>query len=69
MHTATWPPSAANLCVLPPPPARSRPISLTPEQEVAERVFQQAYIPKKLEEVVHYERDHERLQAGTNTGG
>eukprot|EP00887_Chlorella_sp_A99_P005225 scaffold1.g5225.t1 len=51
--------------------AASRPISLTAEQEVEEAVFKQAslwqlhaFIPKKLEEVAHYERDHARLQAG-----
>lgn len=28
----------------------------------------QAYIPKKLEEVVNYERDHARLTSGKDTG-
>jgi len=46
--------------------AAERPVGakLTPEEEIAERVWYQAYIPRKLEEVVHYERDHERLQEG-----
>ncbi|KAI7837741.1 hypothetical protein COHA_008463 [Chlorella ohadii] len=49
--------------------ASSRPITLTAEQEVADRVFAQAYIPKKLEEVVNYERDHARLTSGKDTEG
>lgn len=49
--------------------AAARPIVPTAEEEVAERVWAQAYIPKKLEEVVHYERDHERLQSGRDTEG
>ena len=46
----------------------SRP-PLTAEEEVADAVFAQAYIPRKLEEVMHYERDHARLAAGKDTGG
>ena len=37
---------------------------MTAEEEVAEAVFQQVFIPKKLDEVAHYERDHARLQQG-----
>ncbi len=43
--------------------AASRPVVRTAEEEVAERVWAQAHIPRKLEEVVHYERDHAALQA------
>lgn len=49
--------------------AAARPIVPTAEEEVAERVWAQAHIPKKLEEVVHYERDHERLQKGVDVEG
>lgn len=49
--------------------ASSRPVVPTAEEEVAEKVWAQAHIPKKLEEVVHFERDHERLQSGTDTEG
>jgi RIO kinase 1 len=49
--------------------ASDRPLVPTVEEEVAEKVWAQAYIPKKLEEVVHFERDHERLQSGSNTEG
>ncbi|GLC41017.1 hypothetical protein PLESTM_001146700 [Pleodorina starrii] len=44
--------------------AASRPIDVAPEEEVAEAVFHQAFIPRRLEEVVNFERDHERLQRG-----
>ncbi|PNW73992.1 hypothetical protein CHLRE_13g580900v5 [Chlamydomonas reinhardtii] len=44
--------------------AASRPINVAPEEEVAEAVFHQAFIPRCLEEVVNFERDHARLQAG-----
>ncbi|GIL77701.1 hypothetical protein Vretimale_6760 [Volvox reticuliferus] len=44
--------------------AASRPIDVVPEEEVAAAVFHQAYIPRRLEEVVNFERDHERLQRG-----
>lgn len=40
----------------------SRPIDVT--ADVAEAVWAQAFIPKKLEEVANYERDHDRLQEG-----
>ncbi len=40
-----------------------------PEEAVADAVFAQAFIPRRLEEVVHFERDHARLQAGTDTEG
>ena len=36
----------------------------TVEEEVEESVFQQAYIPRNLEEVDDYERDHQRLADG-----
>ena len=51
--------------------AAERPIGfkMTAEQEVAERVWHQAYIPRKLDEVVFYERDHARLQEGKDTEG
>lgn len=49
--------------------AATRPIVPTVEEELAEKVWAQAYIPKKLEEVVHFERDHERLQKGENVEG
>lgn len=49
--------------------ASERPLVPTVEEEVAEKVWAQAYIPKKLEEVVNFERDHERLQSGSNTEG
>ncbi len=35
---------------------------------MAEGVWRGSHIPRKLEEVVHYERDHARLQTGTDTG-
>jgi RIO kinase 1 len=35
---------------------------------VAAAVFQQAFIPRKLDEVTHYERDHDRLAAGQSEG-
>ncbi|GIL49848.1 hypothetical protein Vafri_6156 [Volvox africanus] len=44
--------------------AASRPIDMVPEEEVAAAVFHQAYIPRRLEEVINFERDHERLQRG-----
>jgi RIO kinase 1 len=49
--------------------AASRPVVRTAEEEVAERVWAQAFIPKKLEEVTHYERDHKRLVEGKDTEG
>jgi len=49
--------------------AASRPVVRTAEEEVAERVWAQAFIPKKLEEVTHYERDHKRLVEGRDTEG
>lgn len=45
--------------------AASRPIVPTVEEEVAERVWAQQTIPMKAEEIVHFERDHERLVGGT----
>jgi hypothetical protein len=32
-------------------------------------VFQQAFIPRKLDEVTHFERDRERLAAGHSSEG
>jgi RIO kinase 1 len=49
--------------------AASRPVVRTAEEEVAEKVWSQAFIPRKLEEVTHYERDHQRLQSGGDTEG
>lgn len=43
-------------------PPRSRPADVTAEQEVEAAVFHQAWIPRRLEEVTTYERDHERLK-------
>lgn len=48
--------------------AASRPLALTAEAEVEEAVFRQAYIPRKLEEVEHFERDAQLLQAGRGQG-
>jgi hypothetical protein len=48
---------------------RSRPLERGAEAEVAEAVFQQAFIPRKLDEVVHYERDRDRLAAGDSSEG
>ena len=31
---------------------------------MADRIFEQAYIPRRLEEVQEYERDHDRLAGG-----
>lgn len=31
------------------------------EEGLADRVFEQAYIPRRLEEIKEYERDHDRL--------
>ena len=42
----------------------SRPLTRTAEEEVEESIFQQAYIPRNLEEVDDYERDHQRLEDG-----
>jgi RIO kinase 1 len=36
---------------------------------VADAVFQQAFIPRKLDEVTHYERDRDRLAAGHSSEG
>ena len=43
-------------------------MQLTAEEEVDEEVFRQAYIPRSLDEVAHFERDHSRLQAGQRDG-
>jgi RIO kinase 1 len=48
--------------------AGARPVELTAEAEVNEAVFRQAYIPRKLEEVVHFERDARLLQSGAREG-
>ena len=34
------------------------------EEGLADRVFEQAYIPRRLEEIEEYERDHDRLAGG-----
>jgi len=47
--------------------AGSRPIGAA--DDVDDAVFSQAYIPRKLEEVMHYERDHERAQQGGKVEG
>ena len=44
--------------------AATRPVELTAEKQVDEAVFQQAFIPRKLEEVDHFERDAQRLLEG-----
>lgn len=46
--------------------AITRPQVLTAEEQVDEAVFQQAFIPRKLDEVEHFERDSERLGRGEN---
>jgi len=45
--------------------ASSRPMG-SAEQDVEEAVFYQAFIPKRLDEVMHYERDHDKLQAAAS---
>lgn len=49
--------------------ASERPVVPSVEEGIAENVWKQTYIPKKLEEIIHYERDHERLQKGGDTEG
>ncbi|KAG2497105.1 hypothetical protein HYH03_004696 [Edaphochlamys debaryana] len=44
--------------------ADSRPVGVDAEEEVAEAVFHQAFIPRCLDEVVNFERDAERLKKG-----
>lgn len=45
--------------------ASSRPVDeITAEEQVAEAVFQQVFIPRTLDEVAKYEEDYERLQKG-----
>lgn len=36
---------------------------------MSDAVFQQAFIPRKLDEVTHFERDRERLAAGHSSEG
>lgn len=48
---------------------RSRPLTHEQDEQVAAAVFHQAFIPRKLEDVTHYERDHDRLATGQNTEG
>ena len=43
--------------------AASRPLERGAEAEVAEAVFHQAFIPRRLDEVAHYERDRDRAMA------
>ncbi|KAK9820100.1 hypothetical protein WJX72_006140 [[Myrmecia] bisecta] len=49
--------------------AASRPVQREEDESVDDRVFNQAYIPRKLEEVTDYEKDYERLTGGGNTEG
>lgn len=42
--------------------AASRPVGSKEDLELSDRVFQQAYIPKRLDEVVNFERDILRAQ-------
>uniref|UniRef100_A0A1D2A9U5 Serine/threonine-protein kinase RIO1 n=2 Tax=Auxenochlorella protothecoides TaxID=3075 RepID=A0A1D2A9U5_AUXPR len=51
--------------------AAGRPIdtSSAPDSSVADAVWAQAFIPKKLDEVANHERDHARLQAGEPVEG
>lgn len=51
-----------------PLPFPSRPLSRNAEEEVEDAVFAQSFIPRKLEEVAHYERDREALAAGQKVG-
>jgi RIO kinase 1 len=46
--------------------AAARPVDLT--ADVDEAVFRKAYIPRKLEEVEHFERDAQRLKDGDQEG-
>lgn len=41
----------------------------TPEEQVAEAVFQHLFIPRTLDEVAKYEEDYKRLQEGGGEGG
>lgn len=57
--------------LVPPSLLRSRPVLSAEdaaEAQVADAVFAQSYIPKKLDDVMHYERDHARLSSGKDTG-
>lgn len=47
--------------------ASNRPAAAPADAEVAAAVFHQVFIPRKLEEVVEYERDHERIKEGRDT--
>lgn len=44
--------------------ASSRPLDLSAEEEVADAVFQHAFIPRRLDEVAAYERDVEDRREG-----
>lgn len=47
--------------------AASRPVQQSAEDRLDDAIFGGAYIPRKLEEVVHYERDHQRVtEQGAN---
>ncbi|CAL8466744.1 g6280 [Coccomyxa elongata] len=48
--------------------ASSRPAVQDPEDAMAEKIFHQAYIPRRLEEVDDYEADFERLGAAGGDG-
>lgn len=41
----------------------------TAEESAAERVFHQAFIPRRLDEVAYFERDAARIASGGNTEG
>eukprot|EP00798_Chlamydomonas_sp_ICE-L_P018874 gene18874-25432_t len=45
--------------------ASSRPLGQNPDEGIEAAIFQQAFIPRTLEEVVHYERDHKAMTTGT----
>ncbi|KAL3678439.1 hypothetical protein R1sor_021395 [Riccia sorocarpa] len=47
----------------------ARGTTLTADEQVAEAVFIQAFIPKTLDQVKNYERDYERLATGKDTEG
>ncbi|CAG9462231.1 unnamed protein product [Pedinophyceae sp. YPF-701] len=49
--------------------AAARPAARTAEDEIEDAVFQQAFIPKRLDEVARYERDHEAAARGEKVEG
>ncbi len=46
---------------------RSRPAERSAEEQLADAVFCQAYIPRKLDEVPDFERDVDRVQGAAPT--